>query len=937
MTRELAIGHVNVFHLDSKLPDVVTLLNHHHLHILGVTESRLSPLKHCSDFLRLPHYSFIRKDANMPGHTGIGVYIHQTISSNIIRRYDLESSFVEAIWLELRSTNFTPALIGFIYRNPASLISWNDRYIEMIDKVNQCNLTSFILGDFNINLLGEQPQWENITSLLGYDQLITEPTRISNRSSTLIDHIYCNNQKINIQCFTSDIALSDHKPVICKWSFKLPKPIPKGHTYINYRNFKHFNLTSYSADLSSLNFENVFKCTDPDEAANLFVKSLLYVINKHAPVCKKRVKYSSIPNWMSNEIRNEMKKRDQLKKNKKFEEYKKQRNKVSTLVKIAKRNYFEQLLNQPQTNNTAQTWKAMNEFTNKSRKKQNSNAQSFSADEFNDYFLSVTDSIIKSENYPLHYEYEPSEQLKDLCMHKLDATKSFAIPLMSKDNVIMFISKLNNKKTMDVNYLNSTILKMSLPYIVDVLTFIYNLSIMKCTYPSIFKQAKITPLQKTSDTTDLDNYRPISILSILSKPLEKHIHLNLMSYLEENKLLHLFQSGFRTKHSSHTALMRLYDTWLNAINNKEMVGAVFLDLRKAFDLVNHNILIRKLQLYLQNDESVSFFISYLSQRQQSVYANGSFSCFKNIKSGVPQGSILGPVLFCLYINDLPLCLSQPDAILDLFADDSTLHTSHNRLNEIQTTLQKSINDIVSWCTVNRMVLHPKKSKSMLITTRQKHQLYRLSLDLSIDSIPIEQVNNHRILGIILDNKLDWHPHIDSMCKKISCNLYLMAKLKLLVSTDALKLFFHAHILSYINNSSTLWCNASEIQIKRIDSLHKRGIKLLSNDSQLTTTEKCLKNHLLPLRQHLIYNGCMVMYKIYFEKSPSYLDILFQKARQGNRSYLYRLPLPRIDLFKSSLAFWGASIWNMLPLACKEAPSIPTFKNALYNYLVEQCL
>ena len=934
MASDLCIGHVNVFHLCNKLIDVFTLLNHHNLHILGITESRLSPVKHCSSFVCLPHYSFIRKDATMPGHTGIGVYIHDSIVKYIFRRYDLESPLIEAIWLELRIPNSTPALLGFIYRNPASLINWYDSYIDMIDKVNQCNLTTFILGDFNINLLIEQPNWENISNLLGYKQLVTEPTRICDKSSTLLDHIYCNNHKINIECMISDITLSDHKPIICKWTFKLPKPIPKGHTYISYRNFKRFNLNSYLNELSTLDFKNTFNCSDANEAAQHFITSLLYVINKHAPICKKRVKHSAIPNWMSNEIRDAMKIRDKFKKNKQFENYKKQRNKVTNLVRKAKKNYFETLLKEPHSNQITQTWKAINEFTNKSRKNNNSHSQSFSADEYNDYFSSVADNILKLQNYQTHNDYKPTHHLIDFCKSKIDENESFTIPCLTTENVKLIINKLNNKKSMDVNFLNSSIIKISLPYIVHALTFIYNLSIITNTYPTIFKKARVIPLPKSSDTSNLDNYRPISILSVLSKPLEKHIHFHLMNYLEKNELLHSFQSGFRAKHSAHTALTRLNDSWLNAINDKNMVGAVFLDLRKAFDMVNHSTLIKKLKLYLQNEASVSFFLSYLSERQQSVYLNGSFSVSKPIKHGVPQGSILGPVLFCLYINDLPLCLTQQDAVIDLFADDSTLHTYNKNCTTIEITLQKSLNDILSWCSDNRMILHPKKTKSMLITTRQKHQINPLLLDLSIESTQIEQVTNHRVLGIIIDNKLDWHPHINYMCNKMSRNLFLMSKLKPLVSSHALKLFFHAHVLSYLNYCSTLWCNASEVQLKRLDSLQKRGIKLLANASSLTT-EIYLKFHFLPLRQQLTFNGCVIMYKFYMDKLPSSLNVFFQKGRDANRSCLYKLPLPRIDLFKSSLSFWGASIWNILPIACKQRTSLSSFKNALYYFLIGQ--
>ena len=178
-------------------------------------------------------------------------------------------------------------------------------------------------------------------------------------------------------------------------------------------------------------------------------------------------------------------------------------------------------------------------------------------------------------------------------------------------------------------------------------------------------------------------------------------------------------------------------------------------------------------------------------------------------------------------------------------------------------------------------------------TKISDQINPLLLDLSIESTQIEQVTDHRILVVIIDHKLDWHQHINYMCNKISSNLFLMSKSTPLVSTHALTLLFHAHILSYLNYCSTLWCNASEFQLKRLNSLHKRGIKLLAKTSSLTT-EIFLKFHFLPFRQQLTSNGCVIMYKFHLEKNPSFINVFFQKGCDENRSCLYRLPLLRID-------------------------------------------
>ena len=198
------------------------------------------------------------------------------------------------------------------------------------------------------------------------------------------------------------------------------------------------------------------------------------------------------------------------------------------------------------------------------------------------------------------------------------------------------------------------------------------------------------------------DFRPISLLSVLSKPLERHVHHHLSTFMEKHNLFHTLQSGFRSKHSCHTALSAMCNMWLSAVDRSKIVEAVFLDFRKAFDLVAHTILQQKLRVYLNNSSVVPFFQSYLSDRSQ-------LSAMGTIQSGVPQGSILGPLLFCIFINDLPLHIQDKKVRNSLFADDSSLGTSGKTVKEIEVTLQKSLNDVSGWCKNNLMCLHPEKN------------------------------------------------------------------------------------------------------------------------------------------------------------------------------------------------------------------------------------
>ena len=624
--------------------------------------------------------------------------------------------------------------------------------------------------------------------------------------------------------------------------------------------------------------------------------------------------------------------RDSLKAAKMFTEYKKQRNKVSDLVRKSKSDYFKALIDS--NRDTASLWRAINEVTDKNKHKSNNMATMWTADNFNNHFLKVAESIHQTSNFPPTENYDIPNALQSFCSSRLKASDSFTIPSVTVHEVGHLISNLKNKKSMGPDNLNASVLKLALPYTIETLTYVYNLCIKEHTFPTAFKTAKITPLPKSKDLTNLNNFRPISLLSVVSKPLEKHIHKHLMDFIETHNLFYPFQSGFRRFHSCHTALTRLCDTWLSAINKGQIVGAVFLDFKKAFDLVNHEILLQKLDVYIKNPSVVNFFRSYLTDRRQYVYLNGKFSSVGMVQHGVPQGSILGPILFCLFINDLPMHISTSDASCDLFADDSSLHSSHTDPSVIESSLQKCLNDTSDWCTKNHMALNPDKTKSMIISTRQKHQLHFITLTLKINNASIEQVDEHRVLGVIIDNQFKWQSHISYVCKQVARNLFLLKRLSHYVDTPTRKLFYEAHCLSHINYASTIWSGASDVHIQRLTSLHRRAIKLIQPDDNLTTNQKFYDQKLLPLHKHLLYNKFVFMFKVHTNTAPQYLSTFTQTPTQRYNSSKYILPHVRIDLYRLSFAYFGPVVWNSLPMSIKACKLLSSFKSRVKQFLLE---
>ena len=940
----LSIGHLNVYHLAKKVPDISVLLNTHFCHIFGVSETRLTSTQNGDDetlntvddeTLCPPNYQIMRRDRTncQPLHMGLGVFVHNTVVPFVKRRTDLEPTNIECVWVEFkRGQSHRPLLIGTLYRNGAYGSEWTANFVKMMDNIFLKYKDVVLLGDFNINLKRKHVSWSNTLSMLNLTQVINEPTRIDGTCESLLDHIYTNNRPSLSNIKVKDSSISDHKSIFCTWSCKpLPYDKKASHTVIEYRSFKNFDASDFCHSLSLTPFDSVLNAKTAEYALDCFVNIFMSVVNQHAPLRHHRVKHPSLPPWLTSEVVEAMKLRDSYKQAKKIEEFRRQRNKVTQLVRSTKAKYFDRLIEDNKSVGTV--WRAINEVLNKSNNKSSNPASPISPETFNDFFLTLSDRLLLNNQKNSCAPQSNHSILHEFCNSKLETDTNFSIPSLTVYEVGQYVEHLSNKKSMGPDKLPPTLLKLALPYIVEPLTFTYNLCIEQCVFPSALKIAKVVPIPKGKINKEPGDFRPISLLPILAKPLERHIHKHLMEYLERNELFHNFQSGFRAKHSCNTALNALCSSWLSSIHSSNVTGAVFLDFKKAFDLVDHSILLKKLNLYIRNTKTLDIFRSYLGHRRQYVSINCRTSSSGLSLCGVPQGSILGPLLFCIHINDLPLNISDSSVRCDLFADDSTIHTSNKNMLKIESSLQHALREVETWCDVNRMILHPSKTKSMILTTRQKHQLAPLTLNLTINDVPIEQVREHKVLGVIIDEELSWESHINYICKKLSRNLYLLSKLTQFANKKTLLMFTHAHIMSHINYASSLWDGASKNNLKKLISLHRRSAKLILRSETISTDNKLLKLNILPLHRQCLFNKAVLMFKVYSNKAPSSISGLFSKSTNRYGSLNFILPKARIEICKTSLSFSGAAVWNDLPLSIKLSASISVFKTKLHKYLI----
>ena len=300
------------------------------------------------------------------------------------------------------------------------------------------------------------------------------------------------------------------------------------------------------------------------------------------------------------------------------------------------------------------------------------------------------------------------------------------------------------------------------------MTYIINRSLTTGLFPNDWKVAKVTPIYKDDIKTNPNNYRPISLLPIVSKLIERIVFNQLYAFLTRHDLLADAQSGFRPCHSTLTALLDITNDWFSNMDNGLLNGVLFLDLKKAFDTVDYEILLKKLNFYGVDSISLKWFQSYLTDRKQRTYVNGSLSDYGSTVCGVSQGSIVGPLLFLIYINDLPA--SGLSSIPRLYADDTCLILTSHDPTDLQITLNNDLNKVQSWLEANKLSLNVKKTKYSIIATQYKVAHLDHQPDVRINGHSVDRVRTHRYLGVEIDDTLTWHSQIDQIVKKVSAGL-----------------------------------------------------------------------------------------------------------------------------------------------------------------------
>ncbi|KAK3106293.1 hypothetical protein FSP39_017122 [Pinctada imbricata] len=920
-----SVFHLNIRSIRNKLNDVENLLDE--FDIACFTETHLDTAISLED-IEIPGFEPpFRKDRT--NHGG-GILIYYRSGLTVKRRVELENDIDESIWIELLTKNKS-LLICCLYRPPNSRNDFWDRLEQSVGSASDSSQALLLCGDWNVDFHERLPsRIKDLLSLYDLSNVINESTRLTDTTAKCIDPIILSDTTISQESGTIDARLSDHMATYVTLNFETPVRktfLRKVWLYKECR-FENMRDEISTTDWSFLNDGN-----DIDNTVSLFSDKLKTIMNKHIP--RKEVTIRPLDKaWFNSEIRREIRHRDRLRKiyrrtgkTSDRVKYKNQRNKVNNMKKRLKEKYFESMndsLRDYKQTDSKTYWKLIGSLI-KGGNKNNEiptldyNGQSAFSDEskcnmFNDYFCSVSDLDDSNIDLP-PFENRTASEISDVDI--------------SIDEIIDQIKILDPKKAVGPDEFSHPLLKNVCNEIATPLSIIFNKSLQLGKFPSQWKHAYVLPIFKKGEKSSPSNYRPISLLSCIGKLFERVMFKHFYNYLQNYDLLYRLQAGFRPGQSTVTQLIEIYHQICVAIDNREFSCFTFCDISKAFDRVWIKGLVYKLGKYGFKGRVLSWISDYLSSRTQQVKFQESASSTGHLRAGVPQGSVLGPLFFLIYINDLP------DGLLGLtrlFADDtSNSHTSSN-LQKIKDDNDHDLLKIKKWATDWLVDFNPKKTEIMIFGNSS---IDYNSLNFSFDGEMIHPSLTHRHLGIIFSADAKWTKHVDSIIARVSKQISVLRKLKYTIKKNFLSNIYLTFIRPSFEYASEVWDNLSNFDEERLEKFQLEAGRIVTGlPSYCSRAAIYFETGWETLKERRHNRKLNLMYKVQHNLAPDYLSNLIPSQVGSSNSYNLRnseninLPFCRTSLLQSSFIPSSINAWNDLPLSVRSSTSLSQFKAKL---------
>ena len=976
--------------LPNKMSEIQAVVQQHKPHVLGFSEANLFP-HHDLASVTLPNYK-IHKCPTIDNPdlqvSRVVVYTHDSL---IVKpRNDLMDRRISAIWLEIGLPHKRKFLLCNFYREwgymnqpnklshsrKAQLDRWKI-FLDSWEKALDEDKEVIVQGDININSLKwtnlDPPASDNINRQrplidLLFEKIISrgvvQLVRVATHNDSCLDHFYTNKASKISEVSAVVHGGSDHK---LTHAVRYTKDVVRCARYVRRRCFKNFDQVSFMEEIRQISWFDVYMLTDVDQAVSLLISKIQKVLDKYAPVKSIQIRSNYAP-WLSETTKLAMQKRNVaqlLAKIYKDEEnkrnYRNLRNNVTSMLRSDKRSWEQSQLDHA-INKDRNIWKNVKgilQWRNGgppnqifSEGKLERSPKKIAA-EMNNFFIGKVKMLQRKLPEPVG---DPLQCLRNLMA---GSTAQFQLNPVFPDEVLKVVKGLKSTKSTGLDNIDVQIVKMILIYILPALTHVINLSLSAAKFPAEWKKAKVIPLLKKGDPLCPSNYRPVALLPILSKVLEKVVFKQVLEYVEQNGILHPSHHGSRPHHSTSTAVIEMYSSWVDAIEAGEMAGVVMLDLSAAFDLVDHDLLLQKLCLMGFSEGTLAWFKSYLGNRQQCVQIDGHVSDFLHVSTGVPQGSVLGALLYILFVNELPEVIHDhlnerdedqswsPQAInshcnkcghLCCYVDDSTFTFSSKDPEVLSLKLSEKYQALATFLGDNRLVINKDKTHLIVMGSR-KHRNLRNEVIVNTGETIVNPEESEKLLGLIIDQTLGWKVHIrdgaTSLLTNLNRKLGALRRVSLNATFKTRLLVANACFQSVLSYMITVWGGADSYLLKALQVIQNKAARTITKQSWFTPTRTLLKQcNWLSVRQLIFLHTAMQMWKILNYRRPANIFERFQLSRTRSNEYgTLAIPNSITNIGKQSFLVRAATTWNHIPMEIRISTSITIFRKKLKPWIL----
>lgn len=900
-------------------------------------------------------YSYHYDTPKANSYGGVAVMINKDTCSGI-ERIDLKLKQTctcadcqfENVWTEVTFGN-TSLIVGGIYRHPKGNVSHFindlDTTLRKLPKDKLCTTA----GDLNINLIkyDNQHTSDYLTTLLGYNFIpkITLPTRITDLSTTLIDHIFLRmprqlsnkyNLAGNLYC-----DISDHLPNFL--IIESDKIVSNNRPMT--RIFSEKNILKFKQKLREVNWDNILNNRNPNEMYEKLIETIQCSFTSSFPLIRQSRRRAKDKIWLTTGLKISIRHKNRLYKkyiqspsSQNKQKYIIYKNKLITCIKNAAETYYKEKFD-TQKNSIMNMWKYLGKIISPGQNIINkllingnyvTDPQDL-ADSMNEYFCTIGEKLASS------LDNTDDKKFKKYLSKQINET--FFLDPTSANEIWAEINKLDIRKSAGEDNISPKIVKMCGDILANPLQIIFNKAMADADYPNKLKIAKVLSLYKKGSNYMCENYRPISLLPCFDKLFEKIIYKRFMRFINKHSILYLQQFGFRKKYSTILALIDLTDKIKKCLNNGEYAIGIYLDLRKAFDTVNHQILLTKLEHYGFRGHVNKFITSYLTNRWQFTELNSKRSKLHKITIGVPQGSVLGPLFFLIYINDIYKCIEDADTTL--FADDTSVLLSDKSLHTLKTKAELCMTKLSTWLTENRLSLSIEKTNFIIYHTKKRKIDHHFNYIRLGNNITIKRVSSIKYLGLILDEHMSWELQIKSICENLVKFMGIFYNTRSVIPFHSKKQLYYAFVYSRIVYGLEVYGSSIKSQLSKVQIMQNKLLKILFNkDRQYSTTQ--LHQELGLLLVHDLHKFLLLKF-IYTTIKGTSIDNFknyFVSRRMTHNHGTRTAGNIEVDRVRNNYGrqrvhFLCATLWNELDESIKNASSLHVFKRALKELLILQ--